>query len=176
MDPYQTIIIPTSRTLQSFADRFWRKANTSSGCWNWTAHIDEWGYGTFQVGSRTDHTTKSVLAHRVSWELSVGPIPEGMNVLHKCDNPCCVRPDHLFLGTCADNVHDMQRKGREANRAGSKNGSAKLTERQVKIIKKEYRRGTSMYSRGNAVQLAKRFSVSRYTIWDAAVRRWNHIT
>jgi hypothetical protein len=86
------------------AARFWSHVLESPACWIWTGNIGPNGYGRF--GQR--------YAHRLSYEWMRGPIPEGMFVLHHCDNPPCVRPDHLFLGTAADNSHDMVRKGRWA--------------------------------------------------------------
>lgn len=79
------------------------------GCWLWTAAENEKGYGVIGVGGRG---TGKRYAHRVSYELHVGPVPDGMCVLHKCDTPLCVNPDHLFLGTVADNVNDMTFKDR----------------------------------------------------------------
>lgn len=88
-------------------ERFWEKVNKSGECWTWTACTHhQWGYGHFRAGG------KLVTAHRYSWELHNGPIPPGMRVCHRCDNPPCVRPAHLFLGTDADNAHDMIAKGR----------------------------------------------------------------
>lgn len=98
------------------ADRFWRKVRKGRGCWEWISCKGEKGYGSFGVG----HKTKR--AHRFSWEMSKGKIPDGMCVLHRCDNPRCVRPDHLFLGTPKDNTMDMIRKGRERR---------KFTDRQI---------------------------------------------
>lgn len=91
--------------------RFWAKVQKSDGCWLWTGSVRR-GYGQFGV-SATRHTT----AHRFSWELHNGPVPKGEGyhgtcVLHHCDTPRCVRPDRLFLGTIADNTHDMIAKGR----------------------------------------------------------------
>lgn len=91
--------------------RFWSHVEKTDGCWNWTAHLLPGGYGHFQLGTnRTDR------AHRFSYKLHFGPIPkdDGIEwcVCHRCDNPRCVRPDHLFLGTDRDNMHDMMRKGR----------------------------------------------------------------
>jgi len=94
-------------------DRFWAKVDKASGlgpqgtCWEWQASLNSDGYGNIGIEQMTDR------AHRLSWRLHYGPIPDGLSVLHKCDNPPCVRPDHLFLGTQADNVHDMQAKGRD---------------------------------------------------------------
>lgn len=95
-------------------DRFWAKVDKSGDCWVWTASVfrERLGYGKFQTGSNRGES-RVAYAHRVSWELHFGPIPNGLFVCHHCDNPPCVRPDHLFLGTAADNVRDMDRKGRD---------------------------------------------------------------
>ena len=89
------------------AVRFWAKVAIGDGCWTWTAAITAFGYGVIQWQG------KKRPAHRIAWELTYGPIPAGKWVLHKCDNPPCVRPDHLFLGTVIDNVADMVAKGRQ---------------------------------------------------------------
>lgn len=89
-------------------DRFWAKVRKSDGCWEWTASRGIRGYGQF----RLPRTRQMSGAHRVAYELSVGPIPEGMFVCHHCDNPSCVRPDHLFVGTNSQNILDAVRKGR----------------------------------------------------------------
>jgi hypothetical protein len=94
-----------------------------SGCWRWTAKVQVYGMMTVDG--------KSVNAHRISWELYRGPIPVGLRVLHRCDNPICVNPDHLFLGTNADNMIDMILKGR-----GKK---AKLTPDDVRAIRADSR-------------------------------------
>ncbi|MGJ0510229.1 MAG: HNH endonuclease signature motif containing protein [Methylocystis sp.] len=87
--------------------RFWEKVIRGDGCWEWTAAKSVRGYGTFGL-----RKGKMVPAHRMSWELTYGKIPDGLIVCHHCDNPECVRPDHLFLGTYSDNTQDMIRKGR----------------------------------------------------------------
>jgi hypothetical protein len=110
-----------SRPLE---DRFWKHVNKTDGCWIWTGAHDRGGYGWFK-----DH--KSRRAHRVSWELFNGPIPEGLFVCHICDVRDCVNPDHLFLGTNSDNMRDMRRKGRGPDFSGEGSGTAKLTTSQV---------------------------------------------
>jgi len=87
-------------------DRFWSKVSKSDKCWEWTAAKTGHGYGIFQFEGKLQK------AHRVAWVLAMGPIPGGMFVLHRCDNPLCVRLTHLFLGTQQDNVLDAMRKGR----------------------------------------------------------------
>lgn len=91
----------------SLARRFWAKVDKSQGCWVFTGHRNSRdGYGRIGVGARV------WLAHRMAWTLEHGPIPDGLFVLHHCDNPPCVRPDHLFLGNDSDNRWDMVMKGR----------------------------------------------------------------
>lgn len=93
-----------------FSEKY--KVDESTGCWVWNACKDTKGYGLFQMGQRPTGSYKASAAHRVSWQIHKGEIPKGMNVLHKCDNPPCVNPDHLFLGTQQDNTNDMIKKGR----------------------------------------------------------------
>lgn len=94
----------------SLTQRFWSKVCIADGdnCWLWTSGLTIYGYGSFGVEGRSEK------APRVSWVLTYGPIPNGLHVLHRCDTPACVRPDHLFLGTPLDNIRDMIAKGRKA--------------------------------------------------------------
>jgi len=113
------------RTLE---ERFWSMVTRGPGCWLYRKQRSSDGYGVFKMNGR------SVRAHRFSWELANGPIPDGLWVLHRCDTPRCVRPDHLFLGTPRDNVQDAIRKGRRRYEParGEQNGSAKLSVAQVR--------------------------------------------
>lgn len=119
-------------------DRFWSKVDRSSGresCWPWTACTTRRGYG------RYSYKEKMLSSHRVSYELTYGSIPDGLCVCHRCDNPSCVNPSHLFLGTHTDNMRDKIKKGRSKSVApkGEKNGQAKLTESQVLTIRTDTR-------------------------------------
>lgn len=98
-----------SRYGRPLADRFWSRVDRSGDCWTWTGALVN-GYGRIKVEGR------SVLAPRIAWELTNGPIPTGLEVRHHCDNPPCVRPEHLALGTHAENMDDSRRRGRAANR------------------------------------------------------------
>lgn len=102
-------------------ERFWSHVAKTNSCWLWTGTIDGTKYGTFTV---TEGATKRIIrAHRLSWEIHFGPPPEDLFVLHHCDIPPCVRPDHLFLGTNAENIQDARRKGRLATKANGRHGS-----------------------------------------------------
>lgn len=157
------------------ADRFWGHVDKTDACWNWTASLSKGGgagYGVF-----SDDALRYVRAHRFSWELHYGAIPDGLFVLHKCDNRRCVNPEHLFLGTQLDNMRDRSAKGRAPKGEtrkhiptgdehwtrrkpylvprGSRNGQSKLSDAQVGEIRKSVR---------SARELSRTFGVCESTI------------
>lgn len=173
-------------------DRFWSKVNPFgptpehcpelSQCWVWTACCNPDGYGRFGVGSRSDGTA---LAHRHIYTVLVAPIPAGHHVLHHCDNPPCVRPGHLFLGTQAENNADMTAKGRNRTARGERNGkythpertargervgSAKLTETKVLEMRRLARAGMTKQA------IASQFEVSDGLVGQIVRRKiWRHV-
>lgn len=143
-------------------ERFWKKVNISDdpdACWEWTSAKDPSGYGLMWL-TRVGY--KSVKAHRISYELEYGSIPQGMNVLHQCDNPPCVNPEHLFIGTNADNVADKIRKGREKHPSGEDHPGSKLTWDQVREIRRRFKRVSKRVC--NVEELSKEFNISTSTI------------
>lgn len=130
--------------------RFWSKVDRKSdpdACWEWKAAKFDKGHGAFSLKHH------NLRANRVAWGLTFGTIPDGLNALHKCDNPPCCNPNHLFLGTKLENNRDRHNKGRSAK--GEKIGTHKLTQGQVIEIRR-------LFSLGNTtkVALGKQFGVS----------------
>lgn len=136
--------------------RFWEKVhiNCRNGCWEWQASTNQKGYGTINIGGN------SHLAHRVAWKLMYGKFPK-LCCLHKCDNPACVNPAHLFLGTRRDNNRDrtLKKRGRNGPQDGENNNHSKLTWQSVRKIRKLYRKGE--LSQG---QLARQFNITQPTV------------
>lgn len=151
--------------------RFWEKVDKNgpimppmtTPCWVWTAgffriiaHGKHYFYGNLTLPGH-----KSVYAHRFSWEIAHNqPIPKGIHILHKCDNPPCVNPDHLFIGTPSDNMRDMATKGRTGVKYGEKNWNSKLTRELVEEIRKRY-----SSTRISQRQLAKEYGVTQTAIF-----------
>jgi hypothetical protein len=175
---------------------FWSRVKKTDTCWLWTGKSTKAGYG--QLSRRISGVSTTYLAHRLSWELHNGPIPEGLLALHKCDNPPCVNPDHLFLGTHADNSQDMVKKGRsckaeknflnqhpevrpkgdnhymrrfpERVKRGENNIAAVLTDDKVREIRRRYIPGK------NTLALAKEYGVDSSSILNITKRRtWKHL-
>lgn len=145
-------------------------------CWNWTKSVDSSGYG------QVKHLGKILKAHRISYEVHVGKIPDGLCVLHKCDNPSCVNPNHLRVGTKLDNTRDMISKGRARFKEGTgaidplrgeDNPGSVLTESQVAYIRRVY---IARHPQFGQCALARKFSVSQGTIHRVVYRKcWNHV-
>lgn len=155
------------RTDERFNARFWAKVQPAdNGCWEWTAHRNNRGYGQFTVSNGVFYT-----AHAVSYAITHGPIPPGMSICHRCDNPPCVRPDHLFLGTQSDNALDMFAKGRATRSKGVERYNAVLSEEDVRHIK-----GAARYW-GVVKDLSKEYGVSTTTIRKIRDgRKWSHVS
>ena len=157
---------------QEDPERFWKMADQSNGpdsCWNWTGDHNRHGYGLFYVHKKT------VTAHRMAYRLAFGEIPEGLFVLHGCDNRSCVNPAHLRAGTHEDNMRDMISRGRQSRKApplrlGEKAPSAVLTEEQVREIRQRRANGEL------GVKLAKEFGVTPENISSIVLRKsWEHV-
>lgn len=150
-----------------FEERFWAGFARIGECLEWQRARDHRGYG------RVGRGTKVFLTHRMAWELTNGPIPEGTHVLHRCDNPPCGEPSHLFLGTDLDNMRDMWDKGRGAPGLvrGQDNGMAILTEDQVREIRRRYvPRKVTLHA------LAAEYGVTYSTIGYIISRKlWKHV-
>lgn len=155
-----TVFIPTSDLDLLKATLFNRSRPTDLGCWEWTHTRDTGGYGLFCRNGRY------VKAHRLSFEIWKGPIPKGLHILHACDNPACINPDHLRAGTVKENMADREARGRRDVR-GEQVGTAKLTEAQVIEIRK---------SKLGLADLSVIYGVDRSNIWAIRSRKsWRHI-
>lgn len=154
---------PRGPIKQDEGARFWSKADVRgpNECWPWLRSVDRCGYGKFQVGARSND-----VAHRVAWRLVNGPVPEGLYVLHHCDNPPCVNPRHLYTGTQFDNMHDAVVRGRHVPPPrGEAHRTSKLTIAKVAEIRRRAASGETQTS------LAGEFGVTQTAISSVVRRR-----
>ena len=157
---------------EKFKKRFWSKVNVQGldDCWEWQLNSREvFGYGAISAGPRINGKSVRLKAHRVSWELVNGPIPTEVEICHSCDNPPCVNPNHLFLGTHQENMSDCAKKGRTGERlCGELNPCSKLTEKEVREI-----RSSNESSRA----LGRKYNVSKTVILQIKRRqKWAHVS
>jgi hypothetical protein len=157
--------IYTRKVFQPIAERLLAKTVKTDGCWLWTGAKNRFGHGSIMCDRNVHKNRFQIFAHRASWEIHVGSIPEGMCVLHRCDVPACVNPEHLFLGTKQDNSDDMKQKGRQ--KKGSLLPQSKLTETDVMNIRQ---------SPLTQKELGNMYGVSQATISFAKNgKRWKHV-
>jgi hypothetical protein len=144
-------------------DNFWNKVNKTNNCWEWQGCVDNDGYGRIQINKVRWKT------HRLSYHIHKGNIPSNLVVCHSCDNPKCVNPDHLWLGTQIQNTQDRDQKGRHriSPSLGESNGSSRFTNEQIEFI-----RTSSLSGR----ELSRQFNVSDNAIYNIRLRKtWKHI-
>lgn len=157
---------PKTYTVEQATAALWSKVDKNPTCWLWTGAKDRYGYGLMTWRGKVR------LVHRVVWELGFGEIGHGFSIMHTCDQPGCVNPNHMKLGTHQQNMLDCAAKRRTT--LGERNSHAKLTEEQVIAIKKEYRLINPR--RSNAKELAKKYGVNHGTIVNVVVgRSWKHL-
>lgn len=138
-------------------EKFWSRVQKTNSCWLWEGRLTKAGYG------QISHRGTPIYTHRLSWEIHKGSIPKKMEVCHHCDNPACVNPDHLFIGSHRDNMHDMLSKNRGstaglADQRGEKHPGAKITEDIVRAIRQRLR------SKESHSSIAKDLGISRPTV------------
>lgn len=155
-------------------DSFWNlaRAETTDQCWEWPKHHTAAGYGRIWI------YPKMIYAHRIAWQLTHGAIPDGLHVLHHCDNPPCVNPRHLFVGTAKDNARDMSDKGRAKNGMvkGIDHTLAKLTDDDVREIRRVYSPSPRKSGPFTSISLAAKYRVAKSLIYRIVKRQsWPHI-
>lgn len=147
------------------------KVDLQTGCWNWTGYRDPKGYG--QIDRRYIPGLGWLLAHRVMYELSIGPIPPRMLVLHKCDNPSCINPEHLATGTPKDNSRDMVVRGRSLK--GSKHKMAILSEADVTALRIAFRNRTCDV-KSFCAEAAERYGLAASSVVNVVYGyNWKHV-
>ena len=148
-------------------ERFWSKVDIDlnyNSCWEWTGYRNNYGYGKFRLGGKATST------HRVAYMFERGDIPKGMHVLHRCDNPPCVNPNHLFTGTHQDNMRDKESKNRGNRPKGSTHGRAKLTESDIPVIRERLANDDS------GASIARDYGVSQSAINRIKLgKTWGHV-
>lgn len=171
-----------ARHRDKLEDKFWRKVvkgKDENDCWEWNASKFKQGYGQITHGEEM-HEHKNLKAHRVSYEIHFGSIPENMLVCHICDNRSCSNPKHLFLGSCKDNVNDMIIKGRRRDTKGEKNGLNKITEIQVREIREKYNsnkvKEKYLEKEFSTFKLSQEYGISQSIISSIInYKRWKHV-
>lgn len=156
------------KVISTPEELFERHVQRGGGCWEWQGYRNENGYGFTRVGGRGSN---GMFAHRLSWTIHRGPIPDGLQVLHRCDNPCCVRPDHLFLGTNQDNIDDRVAKGRPGSQAwkGKPSPNRKLSDAEFERIRQRIKAGEETSA------VARDFEVTREHAWRIGTDRVRRI-
>lgn len=156
-------------------ERFWSKVDKSGECWTWTGAKEVAGYGKLYAGRNERGVSQFRKAHRLSWELANGcPVPEGRQVLHSCDNPPCVNPAHLRVGTSGDNAADRadRKRGKEHRQRGESNDNAKLTEQQVRQVIAELQR----IPRRSQSDIGRQFGIKQAQVSRIMLRQtWTHL-
>lgn len=157
----------------SIRERIKKNTKVIGNCWEWQLSVKGFGYGYMTIGSRTDGTRKTETAHRASYAAFNGDIPKGMWVLHRCDNPKCCNPEHLYLGDRRQNVKDMMDRGRLNHAVGEGAPNSKLTVDEVRSIRDERINKNTSYR-----NLAKKYNVkSHKTIMQICKGElWSHIS
>lgn len=157
-------------TEKERAEKFWGRVALGDvhpihgQCWIWTGFIMDNGYGKC-------NSLPEVLTHRYAWLITNGSIPDGLDVLHKCDNRMCVNPDHLFVGTHQDNMDDKITKGNQVR--GETCVQHKVTEEQVREIRRRYKRYSHKHGSG---ALAREFGIGEVEVWRIVMlKRWEHV-
>jgi len=159
--------MPRTYPCKSLQERFWSKVNIPDLflCWEWIGYRNDDGYGKLGIKGRPTS------AHRLSYEINIGPIPDGLCVLHKCNNPACVNPIHLYVGTPQDNMNDMVIASRQARPNGENNPKAKLTEIQVMEIIRLLKTNNMTHK-----EISDRFHVTPENILHISKgQTWKHI-